>query len=173
MDGLMDTCDAIFSRRDRETRIKILSDTHTGAFAVMGCVFIIILRLGIFCEIFRSAGSKSFLLALASIPFWSRFGLALLLNTLPFAKEGGLARTLGSARSPRHTPFLIINALIFAALLTFAAGWRILVIPMTCAVIFFAWRRCCLNIFGGIAGDLLGTFAELSETAMLFALLFL
>ena len=38
LDGLMDTCDAIFSRRDRQKRLQILSDTHAGSFAVMSCV---------------------------------------------------------------------------------------------------------------------------------------
>ena len=51
LDGLMDTCDAIFSHRDRETRLKILSDTHAGSFAVMSCVIILMAKTLLFSEL--------------------------------------------------------------------------------------------------------------------------
>lgn len=35
LDGYMDVCDAVLSRRDLETRRKILKDSHCGAFAVI------------------------------------------------------------------------------------------------------------------------------------------
>ena len=51
IDGLMDTCDAIFSHMDRETRLKILSDTHAGSFAVIGCVIILMAKTILFSEL--------------------------------------------------------------------------------------------------------------------------
>lgn len=36
LDGFMDCCDAIFSRRDLEKRQQILKDSHVGSFAVIG-----------------------------------------------------------------------------------------------------------------------------------------
>ena len=33
MDGFLDAADGIFSRRDRETRLKIMKDPHCGPFA--------------------------------------------------------------------------------------------------------------------------------------------
>ena len=35
LDGFMDVCDAVMSRRDMETRQRILKDSHCGAFAVI------------------------------------------------------------------------------------------------------------------------------------------
>ena len=35
LDGYMDVCDAVLSRRDLATRQKILKDSHCGAFAVI------------------------------------------------------------------------------------------------------------------------------------------
>ena len=46
MDGFMDCCDAIMSRRPLEQRQLILKDSNTGAFAVVGMIFFI---LGYFC----------------------------------------------------------------------------------------------------------------------------
>ncbi|MCR4577063.1 MAG: adenosylcobinamide-GDP ribazoletransferase, partial [Clostridiales bacterium] len=37
MDGFMDTTDALASWQPREKKLEILKDSHTGAFAVMGC----------------------------------------------------------------------------------------------------------------------------------------
>ena len=44
------------------------------------------------------------------------------------------------------------------------------VFPAVWLAVLLLWGRCCTRGFGGIAGDLLGAFAELSETAMLLAL---
>ncbi|MBR1671475.1 MAG: adenosylcobinamide-GDP ribazoletransferase, partial [Fretibacterium sp.] len=166
MDGLMDACDALFSRRDRETRLKILSDTHTGAFAVMGCAATLLLKSALFAELFTAQVNRLPLL-MGLIPVWSRLGMALLLNALPFARNDGLARTLGASRTSRHTLFLIAGALLFTALNLWAgAAW----LPIVWTVVFFLWRRCCLFVFGGITGDLLGAFAERSETILLFVL---
>lgn len=52
MDGFMDCSDAIMSRRPLEDRQRILKDTHTGAFAVISAVFMI---LGYFAFISTAA----------------------------------------------------------------------------------------------------------------------
>lgn len=46
MDGFMDCCDAIMSRRPLEQRQLILKNSNTGAFAVVGMIFFV---LGYFC----------------------------------------------------------------------------------------------------------------------------
>ena len=43
LDGFMDVCDGILSRRDLETRRRILKDSHCGAFAV---ICLVLLALG-------------------------------------------------------------------------------------------------------------------------------
>ena len=67
-DGLMDSCDAIFSRRDRETRLRILSDPHSGAFAVTGCVAVSLLQSAVFAELFARPVGVTPLGLLAAIP---------------------------------------------------------------------------------------------------------
>ncbi len=44
LDGYMDTCDALSSHGDRKTKLSILKDPHTGAFAVirLACLFLIL-----------------------------------------------------------------------------------------------------------------------------------
>lgn len=165
MDGFMDACDAIFSRRDRETRLKILHDTHTGAFAVMGCVFIIILQTALFNEIFLkiSALNNNLIFALISTPLYSRLGMAIYFNSMNYAKQG-ITTSLGALRERRHTIYLIILAILIAI---FNIYIKILYMPLAWLAIFFAWQYLCFSMFGGITGDLLGAFAEICETLLI------
>ena len=102
LDGLMDSCDAIFSHRDRQTRLQILSDTHAGSFAVIGCVIILLAKTLLFSELLTHRINPSF------VPAYSRLGMAVLLNNLPFAKSNGLAFMLGSSRRKKDI-FYYIN----------------------------------------------------------------
>ncbi|MBQ7216936.1 MAG: adenosylcobinamide-GDP ribazoletransferase [Synergistaceae bacterium] len=156
LDGLMDTCDAVFSRRDRETRLRILSDTHAGSFAVMGCAVILLGKTLVFSELLRLNVNPSL------IPVYSRLGMAVLLNNLPFAKTGGLAVMLGSARSRKHNVFFAVMMMIL-----FTCS-KITGVIFAVSVIF--WWRVCMKIFGGISGDLLGFFVEMSEFSAMVCL---
>ena len=154
LDGLMDSCDAIFSRRDRQTRLAILSDPHAGSFAVMGCVVMLLAKTLLFSEMLTLDINPSL------VPIYSRLGMAVLLNNLPFAKSGGLAVMLGSSRSQKHNIFF---ALMMIMLLFVNPVAQVIAF----IVILLLWRSICLRIFGGITGDLLGAFVELSELFML------
>ena len=157
LDGLMDTCDAIFSHRDRDTRLKILSDTHTGSFAVICCVVVLMAKTLLFSELLTHGVHP---LTLSFIPVYSRLGLALLLTNLPFAKPSGLAATLGASRSTRDNIPLVMILLA----LSFLSTGIITAMMILCLVLHVI---ICVKIFGGITGDLLGAFVEVSEVIML------
>ena len=50
LDGFMDCCDAILSRRDLAERQRILKDSHTGAFAVICVVIVFLVGFGTFAS---------------------------------------------------------------------------------------------------------------------------
>ena len=116
----------------------------------MGCIVILLGKTLLFSELLTLNVTPSL------IPVYSRLGMAVLLNNLPFAKSGGLAVMLGSARSQRHNVFFAVMMI----LLLFA--W-----PKTMCLVFvmslLLWRHMCMKIFGGITGDLLGFYVEMSE----------
>lgn len=155
MDGFMDTCDAIFSHRDRETKLKILSDTHAGSFAVMGCVIILLSKTILFAEL---ANTQNIFI----VPVYSRLGMAILLNNLPFAKSDGLAVTLGKLRKRSDNIYLLVMIFLLALV-----NVKALVIVSSCLAF---WGVICVKLFGGITGDLLGAFVELSEVIMLMGM---
>ena len=161
LDGLMDTCDAVFSHRDRETRLKILSDTHAGSFAVMSCVIILTAKTLLFSELFALHTSH---FTLITIPIYSRLGMSLLLNNLPFAKSGGLAVLLGSSRHKRDNILLLMMFLLLSIV-------SVKIIPAMMILCVIIHVIICVKIFGGITGDLLGAFVESSEIIMLFGVI--
>ena len=157
MDGLRDTCDAVFSHRDRETKLKILSDTHAGSFAVMGCVVILMSKTLLFSELFTLSANIS---SLAIIPIYSRLGMGVLLNNLPFARSDGLAVMLGSSRNR-------LDNFIFLAIFIALSIVSVKIIPAMMILCLAVHVVICKKIFGGITGDLLGAFVEASEVIML------
>lgn len=50
LDGFMDCCDAILSRRDLPTRQKILKDSHVGSFAVVCTIFLMLAAFAAFLD---------------------------------------------------------------------------------------------------------------------------
>ena len=44
LDGYMDVCDALLSRRDKQEKLRILKDPNTGAFAVISVVMLFIVN---------------------------------------------------------------------------------------------------------------------------------
>ena len=69
LDGFLDCCDAILSRRDLATRQKILKDSHVGSFAVVCTIF---LMLAMFAA-FRDFDIKNGFPGLILLPVFSRF----------------------------------------------------------------------------------------------------
>lgn len=76
LDGFMDCCDAIYSRRDLETRKRILKDSHCGAFAVIHLAIYLL----IFAAAMQAATAKPW--ALLFLPIAPRCVTALAVATL-------------------------------------------------------------------------------------------
>lgn len=51
LDGYMDTCDAVFSRRPLEKKREILKDSHVGSFAVVGLAVLMLLAFSAFASV--------------------------------------------------------------------------------------------------------------------------
>lgn len=69
LDGFMDCCDAILSRRDLPTRQKILKDSHVGSFAVVCTIFLMLAAFAAFWDFDAKEGWQGLLL----LPVFSRF----------------------------------------------------------------------------------------------------
>ena len=79
LDGFMDVTDAIRSCRDVDERRRILKDPHTGSFAVVGVVILMLLTFGLFASGNPEADYK----ALVYITVISRICSAFFVTVLP------------------------------------------------------------------------------------------
>ncbi len=163
LDGLMDTADALACWQGREQRLRILKDSHTGAFAVMRCsCFLLVMSasaarlcpdkksFGLYCLIFFLARSLS----------------ALGVMILPKASPEGTVAEFSRNASEKKV------ILVLAIYIILAGGWMILMDPLrgclvlvSAGLVWLRYRYVCLKYFGGTTGDLSGYFLCLCEAA--------
>ena len=77
LDGYMDVCDALLSRRNKEEKLRILKDPHTGAFAVISVVMLFVVN---FSAIYTVVDKNNSIIGLILIPIISRSLMGYLLS---------------------------------------------------------------------------------------------
>lgn len=158
LDGFMDVCDAVLSRRDLETRRKILKDPHCGAFAVICMVLLAACSLCLFSS--GTVGTEK-LLPLALIPASTRAcaGIAVLalkpMNTSQYSSmdNGGKAKRL--------IPLIVmlVTACILPIVLCGVNGLS----PAAAAIGYALFCFYAKSKLGGMSGDVSGYSLTLGE----------
>ena len=160
LDGFLDCCDAIFSRRDLETRQRILKDSHVGSFAVIGMV---LLALGAF-SLWSGCGTVR-PWALALLPVATRSAAAVAVTCMKPMGHSQYAR--GS-----HPLYSVVVPLVLAAL---AFGLSLLLgekawICALCAAL--GWCAACFRGYrqlDGMSGDISGYAITVGEACAVIA----
>lgn len=112
LDGFMDTMDALGSCGDRQKKLEILKDSHSGAFAVMGMGCYLVWSLGIWSEL-----TEEMLAPAACIYVISRALSGYSVVTFPAAKDSGLARTFKDRAQKRTVQITSVLWLLAGAAL--------------------------------------------------------
>ena len=153
LDGYMDVCDAVLSRRDLPTRRRILKDSHCGAFAVISVVLLALSQWS-----FAMAREELPLLPLLVIPAASRACAALAVLTLR-----PMTTSQYAAMTDRKTPYVVFAALVMAAAIIVPLALWGSFAPLAAAVgywlaVWYADRQ-----LGGMSGDVSGFALTLGE----------
>lgn len=168
LDGFMDCCDAILSRRDLQTRQKILKDSHVGSFAVVCTIFLMLFMFAAFLDLDAAKNYPGLLL----IPVFSRFASSFCVFSCKPMHTSQYASGFEAAQNKRQlTALAILNVL--------AAGLGLLLLPRpwftVCALGAegAALLSCYLarKNLGGMSGDISGFSMTLGEAAGLLLLL--
>ena len=167
MDGFLDTCDARASWGDREKKLEILKDSHTGAFAVISGVLYLLLLAGVYSMLTweeAKPAAAGFVLSRA----FSGLSVAL----LPNARGSGMLSELTKDSSQKKTAaamaFWILLSGAAAALGNLTGGVFSLLFS---GITWISFCRMAKKEFGGITGDLAGYFLELCELTLSAGLL--
>lgn len=163
MDGFMDTMDALASYGDREKKLKILKDSHAGAFAIIGFGCYCLWSLAVWSQV-----TVEMLGVLCGIYVVSRSLSGLSVVTFPPAREDGLARTFQDGAHKKKVGITMVIFLIAIFVVLFWQNWRLAFgVAIAVFIVFAGYRRMAMKQFGGITGDLAGFFLQLAELIMI------
>jgi adenosylcobinamide-GDP ribazoletransferase len=168
VDGYADTLDALASRRDRETMLAIMKDSHIGSFGALG---ISVYIAGMLVCIANADWAFAGLFALAG-----RTAALLNARIFPYARQSGTGRGFVESVKTGHVVLSAAVYVILAALLSvdFTAGAlsvkRLLILAIPFAVSLGASAAVTGGIarrLGGVTGDVIGFGIELSQLVYL------
>lgn len=172
LDGYADTIDALSSYGDREKKLEILKDPHTGAFAVIGLCVYFTASIALWSE-----ANISTLALTACIYPLSRSLSGISVVSFRAAKNSGLLKTFQDGAHRLRVRIVLIFWACADAGIMICLGWlqgaagAVTAAAMTGAAlfVFIYYYRLCRKQFGGTTGDLAGYFLQLCELAMLGA----
>ena len=189
LDGLADTFDGLFGARDREGRLRIMRDSHIGAYGVAAVVCALLLKVGALAALGESAllrrldpsvyprwllelaGERHWaqVAAAALMPVWGRWVMVLGAGVGPYARTGG-GKGAAFVEGTGLTEAILLG-LVPLGLTGLVLGLPGLAAGLACALtgaLLLAWWRARA---GGVTGDILGALGESVEIAFLLALL--
>jgi len=154
LDGLIDTCDAIFSYGDKEKKLEIMKDPRTGAFGVIGCCVYFIMLFGTFNQLIET---PEFIFLVIFIFVISRCVSAIALLTVKKAKSSGLGATFSdSSGKTANMTFLILYLLLTFIFIFYVNIFLSIIILITILLYISLYIYLIKKHFGGITGDLTG-----------------
>jgi adenosylcobinamide-GDP ribazoletransferase len=160
-DGLMDTADGIFSHRDKERAIEIMSDPRVGNFAVMVglCVFLIK------ASCLAALPISNLYTVLILTPAWSRWAESFAIGRFSYIKQSGKGKIWhDSMRFPADlylgaiAPVVVLVATAHVGIATALAVSSITTVVGVAAAFWINGK------LAGHTGDTYGAVVELAET---------
>lgn len=163
-DGLADVADGFWGSHDRERRLEIMADSHTGAFGATAVVLIGILEVSSIAAIIRMPHELPVLL----VPVFARFSATAASWFGTPARPGGLGRSVMGRPTAMSLLIAGVTIVLAGALFTFGFGWLGLAFAVVGVVVALAVPHLLALRFGGVTGDVMGASVLLTE-ATLFA----
>jgi adenosylcobinamide-GDP ribazoletransferase len=163
LDGLADTCDGMAGHRSVEERWKVMHDSRTGAFGVVGIVLILLAKY----ISLNSITSNYMTVVLLFMPVASRWAMVYAIFAFRYARPEGLGKAYKDAtRWPQFTAATIFTLVVAAALypLISIAGFLLvggIWIIITALSFYFRYK------FAGLTGDTYGAINEVAEALAL------
>ncbi|MFN8494397.1 MAG: adenosylcobinamide-GDP ribazoletransferase [Caldilineaceae bacterium] len=171
LDGLLDTCDALFAPVAFERRLQILKDVHTGAFGVIGLVLLVGLKWALLTQLVAQQRATLWL-GLWLAPIWGRWMLVWAAQRYPYARPSGaasLGSTMRQGLGARQLYSATIGALaaFFLCLVVHRTALWSLTGPLV-GLLGARWAANKLN--GGLTGDVYGALCEMTELFVLLGM---
>ncbi|WP_353893884.1 adenosylcobinamide-GDP ribazoletransferase [Proteinivorax hydrogeniformans] len=167
LDGIADTCDAIFSARKKQKMLEIMKDSRIGTNGVLALFFILALKIA-FLDLF----SEDTIIAIIILsPVIGRTVMGVVVFRCKYArnKEGLGGLFIGKTTVLQTLLCLSLGTVACAALLGFIGIYTLIASILVGVMLRIYFCR----ILDGLTGDLLGAINEIVELAVLFVTLLL
>jgi len=159
-DGFMDCCDGLLGGFSRERRLEILRDSHVGAFAVVGAVCLLLVKIAAIMALPMAARFWILLL----FPCLSRWAMLAVLEFFPYARPQGIGTPFRPSGGRWQLALGFAVALIAAAALAGIAGLILMLAATLTGLVIGAWAS---RLLGGVTGDVYGAVNEAAEAFVL------
>lgn len=175
LDGFMDCCDAIMSRKPIEVKQQILKDSHCGAFSVVSVVFMI---LAYYSVLSTAISTGIDFVDLCLIPIISRAvagANVLLRKPIGHSQYAEGAGAEDMTQKKKAVLLIVLQVLIYGAIgLLIAANLlpTLIVICLTATATYLATIYGKRQL-GGMSGDIAGFSITWGELAGVFSMLLL
>jgi adenosylcobinamide-GDP ribazoletransferase len=163
LDGLADTCDGIGGHKTTEERWRVMRDSRTGAFGVVGIVLLLLVKYISLNHIPSDLMTPVLIL----LPATSRWAMVYAIFVYPYARPEGLGTAYKNAtRWPQFTMATLTVCAAAGALFPLFSYMGLLMIPgiwitTTLMAIYFKYK------FSGLTGDNYGAINEMAEVVAL------
>lgn len=167
LDGYMDVCDALLSRRDREEKLRILKDPNTGAFAVISLAMLFIVN---FSALYTVLDYNNYIVSLVIIPIISRSFMGYLLLEKEPLPQSSLGTFFRKGTGKIDKSILLIFLLLAALMLIAIMGLKGLIVSVSMVVISLLFVNNSCKELGGMSGDTAGFGLVIAEIVGLLVL---
>ena len=180
LDGYMDVCDALLSRRDKEEKLRILKDPHTGAFAVISVVMLFVVNFSaLYTVINNSINNNSSInikisaIGLILIPIISRSLMGYLLLSKESMKGSSLGAFFKQGTGKVYKLILLTCLIISSIVAIVILGIYGLIMSLAMILISTFLVNNATKEFDGMSGDSAGYGLVIAETIGLLILSFI
>ena len=180
LDGYMDVCDALLSRRDKQEKLRILKDPHTGAFSVISVVMLFVVNFsGLYTVISNSINNNTInnintsAVGLILIPIISRSLMGYLLLSKDSMKGSSLGAFFkqGTGKVDR---FILLACLTISSIIAiFIFGIYGVIMSLAMILVSTFLVNSAAKEFDGMSGDSAGYGLVIAETIGVLILSFI
>ena len=177
-DGWMDFCDGFGGGASREQTLRIMRDSHSGAFAVLGAVLALLLKFAILSEL-----ASMLLLGQASMPGVfaatlvaghgaSRFAAVAFMLASDYVpgESPTKAESMAKRMSTSEIWTAALGGVLPVVFLSALWSWMVPFALLPVLLIYIFMGRLFTRRLGGYTGDCLGAVQQLSELAFYLGL---
>lgn len=159
-EGFLDCCDGLFGGFTAEDRLRILRDTHVGAFAVIGGAALVVSKWSLLASTPEAARIGLLLV----FPCLSRFGMLASMAVFPYIRRQGLGSSFQEGGHWWQVGVGLVTAALAAGLFLGAGG---LVLFGAVTLVALGLGRWMSSKLGGMTGDTYGAINEIGELSAL------